>query len=92
MISLGATPGVDSYLCWIKFKLQCLLQIFIYTNAKFTVIFKTPTLNNGKWRSILTENEKKKKKKKKKMKKKKKKENGFLVAATLLFIGKIIII
>ena len=49
----GATPGVISYSrhfgafnriikWWAKFKLECLLMIFIYTNAKFTVICKTP--------------------------------------------------
>ena len=32
---------------WAKFKLECLLLICIYTNAKFTVICKPLTLNCG---------------------------------------------
>ena len=33
-----------------KFRLECLLLIFIYTNAKFIVICKLRTLNDGRWR------------------------------------------
>ena len=35
---------------WAKFKLRCLLLIFIYTNAKYMVICKPRTLNDGRWR------------------------------------------
>ena len=60
----GAIPGVDSYSrhlgaikktnkqtkWWAKFKLESLLLIFIYTNAKFIVICKPQTLNDSRWR------------------------------------------
>ena len=35
---------------WAKLKLECLLLICIYTNAKFIVICKPQTLNDGRWR------------------------------------------
>ena len=54
----GMSPSVDSYLrlygtinnitkWWAKFKLACLLLICTYTNAKFIVICKPRTLNDG---------------------------------------------
>ena len=57
----GMIPGVDSYSrhfgtinkktkLWAKLKLACLLLICIYTNAKFIVICKLLTLNDGRWR------------------------------------------
>ena len=57
----GVTPGVDSFSrffwsnqwitkWWAKFRLECLLLIFIYTSAKFIVICRTRTLNDGRWR------------------------------------------
>ena len=59
-----------------QFKLECLLLILIYTNAKFLAICKTRFLNV---KERITENEKKKKKK------------GFEAVSMLLFIGEIII-
>ena len=35
---------------WEKFRLECLLLIFIYTSAKFILICKPWTLNDGRWR------------------------------------------
>ena len=35
---------------WAKFRLECLILIFIYTNAKFIVICKPRTLNDCRWR------------------------------------------
>ena len=35
---------------WAKFRLECLLLIFIYTNGKSIVICKPRTLNDGRWR------------------------------------------
>ena len=61
---------------WPKFKLECLLLICIYTNAKFIVICKPRTLNDGGEDSVKYRNRKK---------------HCFLAAAILLFIGKIII-
>ena len=61
---------------WAKFKLECLLLICIYTNAKFIVICKPRTLNDGGEDSVKYRNRKK---------------HCFLAAAILLFIGKIII-
>ena len=61
---------------WAKFKLECLLLICIYTNAKFIVICKPRTLNGGGEDSIIYRNRKK---------------HCNLAAAILLFIGKIII-
>ena len=61
---------------WAKFKLECLLLICIYTSAKFIVICKPWTLNDGGEDSVKYRNRKK---------------HCFLAAAILLFIGKIII-
>ena len=61
---------------WAKFKLDCLLLICTYTNAKFIVICKPRTLNDGGEDSVKYRNRKK---------------HRFLAAAILLFIGKIII-
>ena len=61
---------------WAKFKLECLLLICTYTNAKFIVICKPRTLNDGGEDSAKYRNRKK---------------HRFLTAAILLFIGKIII-
>ena len=61
---------------WAKFKLECLLLICTYTNAKFIVICKPQTLNDGGEDSVKYRNRKK---------------HRFLAAAILLFIGKIII-
>ena len=61
---------------WAKFKLECLLLICTYTNAKFIVICKPRTLNDGGEDSVKYRNRKK---------------HCFLAAAILLFIGKIII-
>ena len=61
---------------WAKFKLECLLLICVYTNAKFIVICKPRTLNGGGEDSVQYRNRKK---------------HCFLAAAILLFIGKIII-
>ena len=65
---------------WAKFKLECLLLICIYTNAKFTnakfIVIKPRTLNDGGEDSVKYRNRKK---------------HCFLAAAILLFIGKIII-
>ena len=36
---------------WAKLRLECLL-LFIFTNAKFIVICKPRTLNDGRWRLI----------------------------------------
>ena len=80
-------PGVDSYSRHFgtinklnkmvsKFKLECLLLICIYTNAKFIVICKPRTKNDGDEDSVKYRNRKK---------------HCFLVAAILLFIDKIII-
>ena len=35
---------------WAKFRLECLLLIFIYTNAKSIVICKPRTLKDSRWR------------------------------------------
>ena len=59
-----------------KIKLECLLLTCSYTNAKFIVICKPRTLNDGDEDSVKYRNRKK---------------HHFLAAATLLFIGKIII-
>ena len=56
--------------------LEYLLLICIYTNAKFTVICKLQTLNDGGEDSVQYRNHKK---------------HCFLAAAILLFISKIII-
>ena len=61
---------------WAKFKLECLLLICTYTNAKFIVICKPRTLNVGGEDSVKYRNRKK---------------HRFLAAAILLFIGRIII-
>ena len=61
---------------WAKFKLECLLLICIYTNAKSRVICKPRTLNDRGEDSVKYRNRKK---------------HRFLAAAILLFIGKIII-
>ena len=61
---------------WAKCKLECLLLICIYANAKFIVICKPRTLNDGDVDSVKYRNRKK---------------HCFLAAAILLFIGKIII-
>ena len=61
---------------WAKFKLECLLLIFSYTNEKFIVICKPRTLNDGGEDSVKYRNRKK---------------HRFLAAAILLFIGTIII-
>ena len=61
---------------WAKLKLECVLLICIYTCAKFIVICKPQTLNDGVEDSVQYRNCKKK---------------CFLAAAILLFIGKIII-
>ena len=61
---------------WAKFKLECLLLICTYTDAKFIVIRKPRTLNDGGEDSVKYRNGKK---------------HCFLEAAILLFIGKIII-
>ena len=64
----GMSPGVDSYSChfgtintkwWAKFKLECLLLICTYTNAKFIVICKHQTLNDGVEDSVKYRNRKK---------------------------------
>ena len=62
-----------------KFKLECLLLICIYTNAKFIVICKARTLNDGSEDSVKYRSAEKKKK------------HCFLAVVILLFIGKIII-
>ena len=59
---------------WANFKLECLLLICSYTNAKFIVICKPQTLNDGDEHSVKYRNRKK---------------HRFLAAAILLFIGKI---
>ena len=59
-----------------KYKLECLLPICIYTNAKFIVICKARTLNDKGEDSVKHRNRKK---------------YCFLAAPILLFIGKIII-
>ena len=61
---------------WAKFKLECLLLICTYTNAKFIDICKPRTFNDGGEGSVKYRNRKK---------------YRFLAAAILLFIGKIII-
>ena len=61
---------------WAKFKLEYLPLIWVYTNANFIVICKPQTLNGGVEDSLQYRNRKK---------------HCFLAAATLLFIGKIII-
>ena len=61
---------------WAKFKLEWLLLICTYTNAKFIVICEPRTLNDGGEDSVKYRNRKK---------------HRFLAAAILLFIGKIII-
>ena len=62
---------------WAKFKLECLLLIYTYTNAKFIVICKPRTLNDRGEDSVKYRNRKK---------------HRFLATAILLFIGRIIII
>ena len=63
-------PGVDSYSrhfrtinklkkWWAKFKLKCLLLKCTYTNAKFIVICKLRTLNDGGEDSVKYRNHKK---------------------------------
>ena len=85
MVSLySMIPGVDSYSHHFgtinkykmvsKIKLECLLLICIYTNAKFIVICKPRTFNDGGEDSVKYRNRKK---------------HCFLAAAILLFIGKI---
>ena len=59
-----------------KFKLECLLLICTYTNAKFIVICKPRTLNDGGEDSVKYRNRKK---------------HRFLAAAIFLFMDKIII-
>ena len=44
---------------WAKFKLECLLLICVYTNAKFIVICKPRTLNGGGEDSVQYRNRKK---------------------------------
>ena len=61
---------------WAKFKLEYLLLICTYSNAKFIVICKPRTLNDGGEDSVKYKNRKK---------------HRFLAAVILLFIGKIII-
>ena len=61
---------------WVKVKLECLLLICTYTNAKFIVICKPRTLNVGGEDSVKYRNRKK---------------HRFSAAAILLFIGEIII-
>ena len=61
---------------WAKFKLECLLLIWTYTNAKFIVICKPLTLNDRGEDSVKYRNCK---------------MQRFLAAAILLFIGKIVI-
>ena len=61
---------------WVKFKLECVLLICTYTSAKFIVICKPWTLNDGGEDSVKYRNRKK---------------HCFLAAAILLFIGKNII-
>ena len=56
--------------------LECLLLICIYTNAKFIVICKPRTLNDGSKDSVQYRN---------------RKRRCFLAAAILLLIGKIIV-
>ena len=46
---------------WAKFKLECLLLICVYANAKFIVICKPRTLNGGGEDSVQYRNRKKKK-------------------------------
>ena len=44
---------------WAKFRLECLLLIFIYSNGKFIAICKPWTLNDGRWRlSLIQETQK----------------------------------
>ena len=62
---------------WEKFRLECLLLIFIYTNGKSIAICKPRTLNNGSWRLSSIQ--------------KTQKKHCFLVAAIFVFIGKIVI-
>ena len=69
-------PFWNNQIWWAKFKLECLLLICTYTNAKFIVICKPRTLNDGGEDSVQYRNPKK---------------HRFLAAAILLFIGKIII-
>ena len=59
---------------WAKFKLECPLLICVYTNAKFIVIWKPWTLNDGGEDSVEYRNHKK---------------HCFLGAAILLFICKL---
>ena len=61
---------------WAQFKLECLLLICTYTNAKFIVICKPRSLNDGGEDSVKSRNRKK---------------HPFLAAVILHFIGKIII-
>ena len=61
---------------WAKFKLECLLLICVYTNAKYIVICKPRTLNDRGEDSLQYRNGKK---------------HCFLARAILLLIGKIII-
>ena len=61
---------------WAKFKLECLLLICVYTNAKFIIICTPRTLNDRGEDSVQYRNRKK---------------HCFLAAAIFLFIGKIII-
>ena len=62
----GMSPGVDSYSrhfwnnqwitkWWAKFKLECLLLICTYTNAKFIDICKPRTLSDGGETQLNTE-------------------------------------
>ena len=56
--------------------MEYLLLIYVYTNAKFIVICKLRTMNDGGEDSVRYRNRKK---------------HCFLAAAILLFIGKIIV-
>ena len=86
IVLVKSTTGVDSYSCHFgqsinnkmvsKISLECLLLLCTYTNAKFIVICKPGTLNNGGEDSVKYRNRKK---------------HYFLAAAILLFNGKIII-
>ena len=69
-------PGVDSYSRHFGTIDKLILLICTYTNAKFLVIYKLRTLNDGVQDSVKYRNRKK---------------HCFLAAAILLFMGKIII-
>ena len=60
-------------------KLECLLLICVYTNAKFKVICKPQTLNDGGEDSVQH------------VQYRNRKKHCFLAAAILYFVGKIII-